>query len=160
METKPDYKIDLKIPRPHEIQVNEDSPTLDELKEYRDAWLQEAVDAEKTKDLITAAKTLCGRSFATKRYIHKWKSGQITLIYHVTSEHSPQHVVYVENGEKTVALIHEFQAMPGIDFWIPGDWVGQIKYLVGAAEEKMISISKEKAAVERQEMLDLLGLGG
>lgn len=160
METKTKYAVDIKIPRPHEIEVSPDSPTLQELKEYRDAWLQEAVDAEKTKDLITAAKTLCGRSYDTKRYVHKWKSGQITLIYHVTSPHSPQHVVYVENGEKRVALIHEVQAMPGIDFWIPGDWVGQIKHLVGIAEEKMISISKDKAARERQELIDLLGLGG
>ncbi len=160
MEAKTEYKISA--PAPGDIQVTADTPTLAELKEYRAAWLAKAVADLKTVDLIRVAGILCGRSYYDKRYTHKWARGEITMIYHVTSNHSPQSVVHVEDVKsgKTVAVIHTVRPELDADFWIPGLWVGQIKHLMGLADKKEIEIGKIKRKRERIELIELLGLGG
>ena len=54
-EKKADYKT--KIPRPEEIKVTKTKPTIDELKEYRAAWLKEAEDNGTIDDLFLIVKT-------------------------------------------------------------------------------------------------------
>ena len=155
METKTEYDVALSVPKPSEIKVNGSSPTLAELKEYRDAWIQEARSIGKIDDLLGAAKILCTGMHGNKRYRHKWKGGEIELIYYLRSDLSPQAILYVEEvqGGKRLARIHETKIMKDIDFWVPGPWVSQIKFLAGHADKKMAEISKRKSKRDREELL-------
>lgn len=54
-EPKSDYNI--KIPRPDKIKVTATKPTIEELKEYRAAWLKEAEDNGTIDDLFLIVKT-------------------------------------------------------------------------------------------------------
>ena len=54
-EKKSEYET--KTPRPEDIKVTKNKPTIEELKEYRAAWLKEAEDNGMIDDLFLIVKT-------------------------------------------------------------------------------------------------------
>lgn len=54
-EKKPKYKAD--VPRPEDIKITKKSPTTEELREYRAAWLREAEENGTIDDLFLIVKT-------------------------------------------------------------------------------------------------------
>ncbi len=151
------------IPRPEQIEVTVNYPSLEELKQYRDSWLMEAKDNGKLEDLQSLTKILCGGKESWVFYRHEWKRGNMTLAYSRRLYHKINVILGADEnnvfgtGER-VATVTGNRFVREDDFWIPGPWVGQIKHLMGKADQKTIDIMKENSNNEREALLKTLNL--